>query len=136
MRQLAAVSHFRAQKPGLLSFLSERPIQHMVYTRVADDTNLWLKPQEVADEEDADHDQRETGRSAKSGSNKKKCHQLMALLQRLSFRRFGEPEASLHTIQLHSPAQVLPKVRVGFIRPLIGCVCNICLCVGQWLQVL
>ena len=71
LRQLAAVSHFRAQKPGLLSFLSERPIQHTVYTRVADDTNLWLKPQEVADEEDADHDQRETGRFAKSGSNKK-----------------------------------------------------------------
>ena len=88
--------------------MQEAASGHAILTRIADDTNLWLappQPDNVIVE----------GLPAKKhqGKSKQKCHQLMAFLQRLSIR--SSASDTLQTVQIHTPAQVLPKARAVFV---------------------
>ena len=84
---------------------------HWICTRVADDTNLWLTQHRTGEragqllQEDEDVEEEDDGKGSKLC--KRKCHQRMALIQRLSVRRLAA--SSLETVQLYSPGQVLPK---------------------------
>ena len=124
LRSVAALSHHTAQKNAVEGFVRQRPSQHWICTRTADDTNLWLTPQQPDDQE-SNSDSDDTVPKRKPGkAGKRKCHQLLALIQRLSIRRIGDMgDENLETAQLHCSGQVLPKAgRVW------GCVCITTIC--------
>ena len=110
LRGVAALSHYHAQKDSVRGFVTQRMSQHWICARVADDTNLWLTPQRSEEPEINSDSDEEAAKTKHGKAGKRKCHQLLALIQRLSIRRIGDMgDDMLQTAQLRCCGQVLPK---------------------------
>lgn len=118
MKKTAAVSHMRAQQTAFLSLLNRPGVAHLIVTRTYDDTNVTVAPTTKvvqADNaagaiEDQDLDQQPLFTTA-GKLGRRKVSPLLGIIQRVTVR--SSTADVLESAQLHSPSQVLPKVR-GF----------------------
>ena len=116
--------HLLAQERNLESWLLGAGGQdypcHVIVNRILDDTNVWIEPEHHHDRDKTSHvengqsqsqnsDMESEGRQAtvKRSKQKKKVSPLLGFLQKLCIRRPNQ--AVPEFVQLHVPAQVLPK---------------------------
>ena len=98
MKEYAAISHLKAQREKLVamfeSLYGENEAQHCIITRLSDDTSIWVQ---------ASRNSEQDKMFGKAGN--KKAVSALGLCERLTIRRASD----LRTVQLVTPAQVLPK---------------------------
>ena len=101
---------------------------HCIFTRMYDDTNVWVTPErgvqgldsvenlddpvddQPGPEGEDEHENAAEGSKTKGRAGRRKVVPLLGMLQWVTARRSGAPEAeALETVQLHVPSQVLPK---------------------------
>ena len=123
------MSHVEAQYAGLVSLLQSGCVKHIAGIRIVDDTNAWVAPQQQATIEAAFHPEdlvddgsdphlcqakKTSSNSGKQG--KRKVCQVLGLIERLVIRK----DRDLDIVQLHAPAQVLPKANAGTLLHRVG----------------
>ena len=125
---LGTLSHLRAQAAGLAHWAQSERSSHFIYTRMFDDTNIWISPQSratlnEAGETEADPEQWQGDNSSgededHSNSGKqgrRRFAPTMTMLQYLSVRRAGAlgQASTVHmdSVKILCPSQVLPKAR-------------------------
>lgn len=78
-------------------------------SRIIDDTNVWVEPEpdNHGDKVDPEDDTKEPSKRCKL---KMKVTSVMGFLQRICVRRERQGLTGVEFVQVHVPAQVLPKV--------------------------
>ena len=87
-------------------------VEHLVYVRIADDTNIWAQGQNRKGESNFQTEGKTMGRSQK-GTGAKKVVQVLGIVQRLALRMPGQEYC---VCQVHAPSQVLPQANAYTIR--------------------
>lgn len=112
--------HLLAQERNLEAWLlgarGEDCPHHVIVNRIFDDTNVWVEPEHHQDSyktsqvDNGDLESEGSQAAVKRSKQKKKVSPLLGFLQKLCIRRRNQ--AVPEFVQLHVPAQVLPKARL------------------------